>query len=133
MLKDPQFDDQTLAAPAAQISYLGMNQNLYAPFKDERVREAISLAIDREGMIKGLYSGAAYPLNGLITPGFPGYDANIRRLTYDPERAKKLLAEAGFPDGKGLPPIDIQSTEPNKTSSPITPTSSTRCWAGTSM
>ena len=116
VLKDPQFADQTLSAPAAQINYLGMNQSLYAPFKDERVREAVNLAIDREGLIKGLFSGAAYPLYGLITPGFPGYDPNIPAITYDPERAKKLLAEAGYPDGKGLPPIDIQSTEPNKTS-----------------
>ena len=44
--------------PAAQIRYMGMNQNLYAPFKDKRVREAICLSFDREALVKGLYGGA---------------------------------------------------------------------------
>ena len=59
VLKDPKFKDQILAVPAAQIRYLGMNQALYAPFKDKRVREAICLSFDREGLVKGLYGGAA--------------------------------------------------------------------------
>lgn len=114
VLKDSRYTDRLISAPAAQINYMGMNQNLYAPFKDKRVRAAISLAIDREGLAKGLFSGGAYPLYGMITPGFPGYDPETPVIPYDPAKAKELLAEAGFPDGKGLPPIDIQSTAPNK-------------------
>ena len=91
-----------------------MNQNLYAPFKDKRVREAISLSLNRDAMIRGLYDGAAFHLNGQITPGVAGYNPNLPQLQYDPERAKKLLAEAGFPDGKGMPPIDITCTAPFK-------------------
>ncbi|HLJ20444.1 MAG TPA: peptide ABC transporter substrate-binding protein, partial [Stellaceae bacterium] len=113
VLKDPRYDGQTIQVPAAQINYLGMNQNLYAPFKDKRVREAINLAIDRDGFVKGILGGAGLPLYGSITPGVAGY-APVPKIPYDPERAKKLLAEAGFPDGKGLPPIDIQATAVQK-------------------
>jgi peptide/nickel transport system substrate-binding protein len=107
VLKDPQFKDQILAVPAAQIRYLGMNQNLYAPFKNKRVREAICLSFDREGLVKGLYGGAGAPLYGQITPGVAGYNPNVKPIPYDPARAKRLMADAGYPDGKGLPPVKI--------------------------
>ncbi|MGH7358813.1 MAG: ABC transporter substrate-binding protein, partial [Candidatus Rokuibacteriota bacterium] len=101
VLKDPQFKDQILAVPAAQIRFLGMNQNLYEPFKDKRVREAICLSFDREGLVKGLYGGAGAPLYGQITPGVAGYNPNVKPIPYDPARAKRLMADAGYPDGKG--------------------------------
>jgi peptide/nickel transport system substrate-binding protein len=114
ILKDSQFDGQTIDSPAAQVQYLGMNQNLYPPFKDIRVRHAVCIAFDRLGMVKGLYENAAYPGYGLIPPGVEGYDPDRKPIPYDPDLAKKLLAEAGYPDGKGLPPITISSTEQNK-------------------
>jgi ABC-type transport system substrate-binding protein len=113
VLRDPRYAGQMLQVPAAQINYLGMNQTRYAPFKDTRVREAISLAIDREGIVKGLMGGAGLPLYGSITPGIAGY-APVAKIPYDPERARQLLAQAGFPGGKGLPPIDIQATPVEK-------------------
>ena len=111
VLRDDRYAKELIRVPRAQSTYLGMNQNLYAPFKDKRVREAVSLSIDRNAMIKGLYGGAAFPLNGVVTPGMPGFDPTLPELKYDPERAKKLMAEAGFPDGKGLPPVEISGTE----------------------
>lgn len=114
VLKDPQFKDEMLTAPAAQIRYLGMNQNLYEPFKDIRVREAICIGFDRDAMVEGLYDGAAFPLYGQVTPGVAGYNPDLPAIPYDPERAKKLLAEAGYPNGEGLPPIKVTDTEPNK-------------------
>lgn len=114
VLQDARYKDQIGQVPRAQARYLGLNQALYAPFKDKRVREAVSLSLDRTNMIRGLYNGAAFPLNGQVTPGTPGYNPDLPALKYDPTRAKALMAEAGFPDGKGLPPVDIQSTEPSK-------------------
>lgn len=114
ILKDPQFKDEMVSSPAAQIRYLGMNQNLYEPFKDIRVREAICIGMDRDAMVQGLYDGAAFPLYGQVTPGVAGYNADLPSIPYDPERAKKLLAEAGYPNGEGMPPIKVTSTEPNK-------------------
>jgi oligopeptide transport system substrate-binding protein len=114
ILKDPQFEDALLKVPAAQIQYLGMNQNLYEPFKDARVREALCIAMDRDGMVNGLYGGAAFPLYGQITPGVAGYNPDLPAIPHDPERAKQLMADAGYPDGAGLPPLKIATTAPNK-------------------
>jgi oligopeptide transport system substrate-binding protein len=113
VLKDARFEGQMLQVPAAQINYLGMTQSLYAPFKDKRVREAISLAVDRDGMVKGLQGGAGFALYGSITPGIAGY-APVAKIPYDPARARQLLTEAGYPDGKGLPPLEIQATPVEK-------------------
>ena len=114
VLQDARFAGQLIQVPAAQVQYLGMNQALYPPFRDRRVREAVMLAVDREAIAKGLYGGAAIPLAGSVTPGVPGFDPELPKVPYDPERARKLLAEAGFPGGKGLPPVDLQSTSLNK-------------------
>ena len=111
VLNDPRYKDQLIEAPRAQVRYLGMNQTLYAPFKDKRVREAMSLAIDRNAMIKGLYGGAAFKADGFVTRGVPGFQEGLPQLKYDPEQAKRLLVEAGYPGGKGMPPIDIETTD----------------------
>ena len=111
VLRDDRYAKELIRVPRAQATYMGMNQALYAPFKDIRVREAVSLAIDRQAMIRGLYGGAAFMLNGAVTPGMAGASPDLPAPKFDPDRAKKLMAEAGYPDGKGLPPIDISSTE----------------------
>jgi oligopeptide transport system substrate-binding protein len=111
VLRDDRYAKEMIRVPRAQSTYLGMNQNLYAPFKDKRVREAMSLSIDRPAMIHGLYGGAAFPLNGVVTPGIPGFNPDLPELKYDPDRARKLMTDAGYPDGKGLPPVDISGTD----------------------
>ncbi|WP_048645236.1 ABC transporter substrate-binding protein [Nitratireductor soli] len=70
------------------------------PVQDKRVRQAINYAIDKQGIIDALYYGKAKPLNGqVILAGQPGYDPELKDYPFDPEKAKALLAEAGFPDG----------------------------------
>lgn len=114
ILRDSRFSDKLLTAPAAQVQYLAMNQNRYAPFKDVRVREAVCITYNRKAAVKGLYAGAAYPLYGFVTPDFPGSNPNLKPIVYDPQRAKKLMAEAGYPGGKGLPPVKISATPSRK-------------------
>lgn len=69
------------------------------PLKDIRVRKALALAVNREGIKDRVMDGYAYPANQLIPPSIGGYSKNISQPKYDPDGAKKLLAEAGFKSG----------------------------------
>ena len=70
-----------------------------SPFRDVRVRRAINYAIDREGLCK-LINGIARPASGLYPPESPFFGEPAQRYTFDPERAKALLKEAGYGPGK---------------------------------
>ncbi|MCP3021556.1 ABC transporter substrate-binding protein [Cupriavidus basilensis] len=72
------------------------------PLKDARVRNAISMAINRQGIKDRLMEGLAEPTNNLVPPTLFGYNPNLKTVKYDPEGAKKLLAEAGYPNGFGI-------------------------------
>ncbi|GGA41128.1 ABC transporter substrate-binding protein [Paenibacillus physcomitrellae] len=69
------------------------------PWKDKRVRQAANYAIDREGMSSALLNGAAAPATQPVYKGHSWYNDEVEPYTYDPEKAKHLLAEAGYPDG----------------------------------
>jgi len=70
------------------------------PFKDKRVRQAFYQAIDMEAINKNVMRGAVIPTGAMITPGVSGWhDSMLERLPYDPDAARKLLAEAGYPQG----------------------------------
>ncbi|WP_432401484.1 ABC transporter substrate-binding protein [Wukongibacter sp. M2B1] len=69
------------------------------PLKDIRVRKAIYHAIDEDTIIKNVMNGQAYAAASYIPDVFVGHNPKIKRLQYDPEKAKSLLAEAGYPDG----------------------------------
>lgn len=75
---------------------------------DPRVRAAISLAINRQNICDTVYEGTRKPATGLVPPGVVGFLPNEGKYCkYDPEAAKKLLAAAGYPGGKGLPSLQI--------------------------
>ncbi|MBY7144872.1 glutathione ABC transporter substrate-binding protein [Virgibacillus sp. NKC19-3] len=83
---------------SVSLSYIGFNMQK-EPFDDERVRQAISMAIDKDQIIDGIYDGVGIPAIGPIPPDVFGYDENVSGLDYDVEQAKELLAEAGYEDG----------------------------------
>jgi peptide/nickel transport system substrate-binding protein len=72
------------------------------PFNDQRVRQAISMAIDREAICDKVMEELAVPANQLVQEGGVGFIPGLETLKYDPEKAKKLLADAGYADGFGL-------------------------------
>jgi ABC-type transport system substrate-binding protein len=80
-------------------------------FKNKKLRQAMSLAWDRAEANKLFYNSAALDAQSVIPPGLGGYRKEFRNqfIKYDLEMAKKLLAEAGYPNGKGLPVIVIQT------------------------
>lgn len=64
-------------------------------FKDKRVRQAISMAIDRQALVDEVYHGAHTPARGFVSPVFPGARASCSYCVYAPEQARQLLADAG--------------------------------------
>ena len=72
------------------------------PLKDLRVRRAMSKAINRPALVERVMEGAAVATGQLMPHGFFGYTPALKPERYDPEGARKLLAEAGYPDGFGL-------------------------------
>jgi peptide/nickel transport system substrate-binding protein len=69
------------------------------PLKDRRVRQALSLAINRQAIVDRVMEGAAVPSGQYLPPGVYSYAPDIKPPPYDPGQAKQLLAEAGFPKG----------------------------------
>jgi ABC-type transport system substrate-binding protein len=100
-----------------RISYLVMN-NCHKPFDDIRVRQAIHHAINKDSLIAAAYSGMAKKAANFLNPGYFGYKSDVKFYDHNPERAKKLLAEAGFPGGFETSLL-YYSTEPWKTHAPI--------------
>ncbi|WP_260682087.1 glutathione ABC transporter substrate-binding protein [Alkalicoccobacillus porphyridii] len=80
------------------IEYIGFNTQK-EPFDDKRVRQAISMAVDNDAIINNLLEGYGIPAIGPMSPQIIGFDETVEPLEYNPEKAKELLAEAGYPDG----------------------------------
>lgn len=80
-----------------RVLYIGINC-FKKPFTDVRVRQALNYAIDKEAIVKNIYQGRALVSSGIVAPLTTGYFP-IQGYPYDPEKAKKLLAEAGYPNG----------------------------------
>jgi len=72
------------------------------PLRDVRVRRAISMAIDRSALVAKTMEGLATPATNVVAPGILGHDDTLKPDPYDPVAARKLLAEAGWPDGFGM-------------------------------
>jgi peptide/nickel transport system substrate-binding protein len=69
------------------------------PLQDVRVREAIDLAIDRKALAEVAMEGLGKPVNQMVTPSIFGYNKSLGERKYDPAAARKLLADAGYPNG----------------------------------
>ncbi len=78
---------------------------LLAPFNDPQVRRALALSIDKHRLIDKITGAGESVAPHFVPPGIPGYDSPSG-LDYDPEEARQLLADAGYPNGESFPPID---------------------------
>lgn len=102
---------QEKSAPELKITpYLGTyfyRLNINTPqLQDKRVRRALGMAIDRKQLVDNITKGGQIPAYTMTPPGTMGYFPEST-LNFDPEAAKRLLAEAGYPNGEGFPPVEI--------------------------
>lgn len=91
---------EVVSVAATRIEYVGMSQRI-EPFQDLRVRQAVAYAIDVDTMINSILGETGTPAYNPCAPGLFGYvsDSEVTTYGYDPEKAKALLAEAGYPNG----------------------------------
>lgn len=92
------FRDKALGAKAKDGSDLTKN-----PLADQRVRQAINIGIDRAALADVAMEGLGVPANQLVTSSIFGFNKSIAPIKYDPAAAKKLLADAGYPNGFSIP------------------------------
>lgn len=95
--EDAALKDHLILSPTPNIWYLAYNTR-EAPFDDARVRQALSMAIDRERIIQ-ILNGRGVAADGLFPPNLVGNNPDLPPLSYDPEGAKALLTEAGYENG----------------------------------
>lgn len=93
--------------------YYGMLTTSEA-FSDVRVRQAFNYAVDRERIVEFVMNGVAGGLghHGIVPPSMPGYPIDrVKGYTFDADRARELMAEAGYPNGDGFPDVTLQYNE----------------------
>ena len=103
---DPEnaLNAELVTAPELSVAYLGVNVDM-APFDDLAVRQAFACAIDRDKLANLVLKGTALPANGILPPSLPDYNADLEGLSYDPERARALLASSSYGSAEALPEI----------------------------
>jgi len=112
---DPHID--VVHQTSVRVIYIGYNMDLEL-FEDVRVRQALNHAINKEAIIEAIFRGVGQPSSAPIVPAIFGYE-QVGPFEYNPELAKELLAEAGYPDGfdvklyhpTGRYPMDATVTE----------------------
>lgn len=105
--RDTALAKQLRLYPRANTWYLAMNQTVYQPFRDRRVRRAVAMAIDRKAMVASALQGTGTPATGIVPPDIPGRNTGQAGLAYNPAAARALLAQAGYPGGRAMPRLTI--------------------------
>lgn len=96
--------------PTLAIQYYGMLVTSEL-FKDKRIRQAFNYAVDRQKILQFVLNGQGYmgAVFGIVPPSMPDYDVEkIKGYEYDLPKAKELMADAGYPDGRGFPDVTLQ-------------------------
>lgn len=106
-----------ISMPFLNTEYLGIlvrEDELPAdwPLRERKVRQAINYGFDREKMLRFLRNNIGTPAHaGFVPVGMPGFTENSGGYRHDPDKARRLLAEAGYPGGNGLPPITLMTNQ----------------------
>ncbi len=105
---DPDLGPRLRAVPAFSTQYLGFDTT-EAPFDDPLVRRAFAQAVDWERLVRLAGTADAVPATSMVPTGIPGRSEESFLPAHDPAAARELLAEAGYPDGRGFPEVTYVS------------------------
>lgn len=97
---------RVIRKPLLSIRLLGFNIE-QPPFDQREVRQAFNYALDKVRMNQEIQEDRYEVAQGILPPGMPGYNPEVRGYSYRPDKAKALLAQAGYQNGKGLPPVTL--------------------------
>jgi peptide/nickel transport system substrate-binding protein len=100
---------QLIEREPLNVFYLGFNVDK-PPFDNEQLRQAIGYAIDKDRIIENFYPEGSIAADQFLPPGIPQYQDGAETFTYDPDRARELLAEAGYPNGVDLGVLSYRAT-----------------------
>lgn len=95
-----------LTKPTLHLLYIGFNTR-QEPFSKRKVRQAFNYAINKEAIIREIRKWGSIVAHGILPPGMPAHNPEAVGYYYNPIRAEQLLAEAGYPGGKGIPALDL--------------------------
>ena len=101
---DPELGPRLRDVPALSTEYLGFDTG-EPPFDDVRVRQAFARAVDWTRLVRLAGTSTSVPATSMVPPGIPGRSERDFLPEHDPEAARDLLADAGFPDGRGFPEV----------------------------
>jgi peptide/nickel transport system substrate-binding protein len=90
---------EVLSIQGINIGYLAMNMAKFEPFREKKVRRAVSYAVNTKAIVDNIFKGLAVQASQPITPKVLGYNKELEPYPHDPEKAKQLLEEAGYGDG----------------------------------
>lgn len=108
------YADKIVSLDKVNVYYMTLNESM-APFDDVIVRKAIQMSIDRQSILDTVYGGQGSLIDGIFPTGLIGYNKDLQgSITYDPDAAKQLLADAGYPDGFEMD-LELDSSTSNNT------------------
>ena len=108
--KDPKFKGMIIEGGQPHTGYVTMNVKI-TPFDNVKVRQAVNMAVNKKRVCQ-IVNNRAIPANQPLPPSMPGYDKNYKGYAYDPQKAKALLTEAGYPEGFATE-LYANNTDPN--------------------
>ena len=95
------YRDRLFSVPRIGITYIALNESV-RPLDDVRVRKAMQLSLDRAMLLTAVYGGRGSVENGIYPHGLYGFNPDLPEIPFDPDAARELLAEAGYPEGFDL-------------------------------
>jgi len=103
---NPLNKELSVTIPTLSIFYIGFNVNK-PPFDDKKVRQAFNYAIDKDKYVEVVWKKMQVKAEGILPPGMPGYNEELKGYPFDPEKARQLIAESRYGDVSNLPEITL--------------------------